>query len=116
MSARIAVWTGASGSDASDPVSSFALGQTEQNHCAHAVGLRGGGLAHGLVDRQLEDARHRADFATDALAVADEQRIDEAVGRQARFADQRADRLGASQAARPLGQLKACRRRRRHES
>ena len=49
-----------------------------------------------------------ADLAPDAFALADEQRADEAVGRQPRLAHQRAHRFGAAQPARPARQRQPC--------
>ena len=78
--------------------------QTEQEHAGHPVGLGGGRLAHGLVDRQLEDAGHRTHFAAFAFAGADEERVDEVVRRQAGLADERANRRCAPQAPRTVAQ------------
>ena len=50
------------------------LGQAEQQHARHAVGLRRGGFLHRFIDREVEDAWHRPDLAAHALALADEER------------------------------------------
>src|SRR5690606_6366811 len=60
-----------------------------------------------LVHRQLEDSRHRRHFPPDAFPLADEQRIDQAVGRQPRLAHERADRLGAPQPPRAARQVES---------
>src|SRR5256885_1092410 len=81
--------------------------QAEQQHAEHAVRFRRRRFLHGLVHRQLIDAGHRADLTPDAASLADEERQDEAVGRQPRFAYEAANRLGAAQAARAARQREA---------
>ena len=89
---------------AAEPSGSFCVGQAEQDDRRHAVRLRGRGFLDGFVDRELKHAGHRADLPPDAVAFADEQRVDEAVGRQPRLAYQRADGLGAAEPARTARQ------------
>ena len=52
-----------------------------------------------FVDRQVEDAGHGAHFFADALAGANEQRINERFGRKPGFADKVAHRLSTAQTA-----------------
>ena len=79
----------------------LAVGQAEEQHAEDAICLRRRRFLDGFVDRQVEDARHGADLAPYATAFADEERQDEAVGRQPRLAHEAADRLAAAQAPRP---------------
>ena len=76
------------------------IGQAEQQHAVDAVGL-GAAVASfdGLVDREVEDARHRRHFAPHAFALADEQRQHEHVRRQPRLAHERAHRRACGAAA-----------------
>jgi hypothetical protein len=58
-----------------------------------------GYLFHCFVDRKIEDAGHGADLAANALALAQEQWIDQRAGLQVRLAHERAhDRRGAQAA------------------
>ena len=75
------------------------LGQAEQDHGRDAELRDLLRLAHDLVDRELELARQRRDLAAHALARADEQRVDEVVGRQRRLAHHAAQRGRAAQAS-----------------
>ena len=104
LRARTAACTGASGSAGRRADGVLVVGQPEQQHSRHAVGLGGGGFAHGLVDRELVDAGHRRHLAPLPFAAAHEQRIDEHVGRQPRLANERADGGRAAQAPRPVAQ------------
>ena len=88
LMARVAVWTGASGSHAAEPVSSFRVREPEQQHRPQAVTLGAGGFLHRLVDRELVHAGHRRHGATHALAVTDEQRVDQRRRRQRGLPDQ----------------------------
>ena len=80
-----------------------ARGRPNSSTARHAVGPRGARFAHRFVDREVVHARHRRHLAPHASALADEQRQHELVRRQARFADQRAQRRRA-QAAQPVRQ------------
>ena len=93
-----------------EPMASLCSGQAEEQDAGDAVLPRGGGLLDGLVHRQLEDARHRGDRPPDVVALADEERVDQAVGREPRFANQRPNRFGGPQAPRASGERQARRR------
>jgi hypothetical protein len=80
------------------------VGQAKENHCRHAFRLRRGRLFDRFIDRQLEDARHRADRLAHATSGRDEQRVDEAVWCQPRLADERTNGLGPAKPARPAGE------------
>ncbi len=66
------------------------LGQAEENHGRDAEIGHFPALLDNLIRRLLIDARHRADFSADLAARAREHRIDEALGREARLADEAA--------------------------
>ena len=68
----------------------------EEQHAGDAVYLCRRCFLHRFVHRELEHAWHRRDLAADAAALAHEQRIDEAVGRQARLAHEATNGLRSS--------------------
>ena len=76
--------------------------QAEEQHAGDAQAGDLLDLGGELIDRELIAARHRPDLAPHAVAVGDEQRIDEPIDRQRRLADEPAQRLGAAQAAQAL--------------
>ena len=78
----------------------LAVGQPEEQDAWHAIRLGRRRFLHGLVDRELVDAGHGADLAAHTASLADEERQDEAVGRQPRFAHEAADGLAAAKPAR----------------
>ena len=59
------------------------------------------GFLHRFIDGEVEDAGHRANFAADAFAGAEEQRIDQCAGLEMGFADQAAHGLIAAQTPQP---------------
>src|SRR5260370_37252902 len=75
----------------------FFLGQAEENYRGHSQPLRFAGLFHNLVDGEVEDSGHGADFLAYALSWADEDGIDEAFYAEASFANQVAKWSGATQ-------------------
>ena len=75
------------------------LRQAEEDDAGNAQRLHLGALLHRFVDRQVVDPGHGAHFLANAFARANEQRIDEAFRAEAGFADKRAHRFGATQAA-----------------
>ena len=77
----------------------FAVGQAEEQQSADAEARGFFGFADGLVDGEIEDAGHGTDRVAHALAGADEERIDQVAGVERGFANQRAKRLSAAQAA-----------------
>ena len=83
----------------------FRVGQPEEQHARDAVSLGRRRFFHGLVHRELIDARHRSDFTPLSLAGHDEERIEKHIRRQPRLADHRAERRRAAQPARPAAQI-----------
>ena len=79
------------------------LRNAEQDHRRDAEIAHRAALLHRLVDRQLRDARHRADRLRHPRARHDEQRQDELVDAQPRLAHHAAQRLVAPQPARSIG-------------
>ncbi len=77
----------------------FGVGQAEEQQAANAEARGFFGFAHSLVDGEIEDAGHGADWVAHALAGADEERVDQVAGLERGFAHQGAKRLGAAQAA-----------------
>ena len=75
----------------------LALGDAEQDYRRDAGRVRLARGAHHLVDRYLRHTRHRADWTFDVASRADEERLDQVVGRKARLPDHAAQRLGAPQ-------------------
>jgi hypothetical protein len=73
--------------------------QPEQQHGRDPQARQVTDLAHQLVHRQLEHARHRADLVANAPPVGHEERQDEVARGQRRLANHRAERVGATQAA-----------------
>src|SRR6185312_3361363 len=53
------------------------FGKAEEKQAADAERSGLFGFADGLIDGEVEDAGHRADFAADAFAGTKEKRIDE---------------------------------------
>jgi hypothetical protein len=78
--------------------------EAEQDHALHAVVLCCAHFVHRLVDREVEDARHRRHFTADAVAFADEQRQHEHVGRQPGFAHERPHRRRTAEPAKTARQ------------
>ena len=66
------------------------LRNPEEDHRRHSQGSKLLRLRHGLVRRQAQDAGQRGDLLPQSLPVADEEPRDEAVGREARLAHERA--------------------------
>ena len=87
------------------PAASLCAGRPKSITARMPSASRGVGFAHGFVHRQLRHARHRRDRPPHAAAFADEERIDERVGREPRLADQRADGLGAAEPPGPARQV-----------
>ena len=104
LSARTVACTGRFGVSGERTECVLARRQAEQNHPGNAVGPRRLRFLDRLVHRELIHARHRADFTPHPFAVADEQRIDEAVGCQPRLPNEAADRLRPSEPPRPMRQ------------
>src|SRR5258707_8741273 len=77
----------------------FFLGQAEQNYRGHSQRTRFTGLLNHLVDGEVEDSGHGADFLAYALSWADENGIDEGFRAEASFANQVAQWSGATQSA-----------------
>ena len=77
------------------------FGQAEEQQAAQAQAGRFFGFAHGFVDGEVEDAGHGADFAADAFAGTDKERIDQVAGLKDRFAHQGAHGIAAPKAAHP---------------
>src|ERR1700730_11748652 len=77
----------------------FLLRQAEQNYRGHPQRTRFAGFLHNLVDREVEDSGHGADFLAYALSWADEDGIDEGFCAEASFANQIAKGSGATQSA-----------------
>ena len=77
----------------------FFLGQAEQNYRGHSQPTRFTGLFNNLVDGEVEDSGHGADFLAYALSRADEDGIDEGFCAEASFANQVAKWSGATQSA-----------------
>ena len=61
--------------------------------------LRLAGLFHGVGDRQVIDARHGVDRLAPVDPVGHEHRVDEVRRREARLANQAAQRAGGAQPA-----------------
>jgi hypothetical protein len=78
------------------------LGQAEEDDRRDAERLQLVDLGGQLVERELEDARHRRDLVAQAGARLHEQRVDEVCGIQCGLADHRTKRLGAPQAPRAI--------------
>ncbi len=76
----------------------FGFGQAEEQQAADAELCGLFGFAHGLVDGEVEDAGHGADWIAHAFAGADKERIDEVAGLQRGLAHQRAQRLSCAAA------------------
>jgi len=68
----------------------LAIGRGEQQHRWHAGRAGGTRLLHRLIHRKLCNARHARDRMAHGAPRHDEQRIDERIGGQARFAHQAA--------------------------
>ena len=79
--------------------------QPEEQHAPDAVRPRRPRLCHRLVDREVEDAGHRADLPAHAFTGADEQREHQRVGRETGFADERPHGVGSAEPAKPACQL-----------
>src|ERR1700680_339717 len=77
----------------------FFLGQAEQNYRENSQRTRFTGLFNNLVDGEVEDSGHGADFLAYALSRADEDGIDEGFCAEASFANQVAKWSGATQSA-----------------
>ncbi len=77
----------------------FRCGKAEEQKAAESELRAGLGFLDGFVDGEIEDARHGGDFAADAFAFGDEERVDEGAGMQVRFADERAHGRGGAEAA-----------------
>jgi hypothetical protein len=77
----------------------FLRRDAEQNHGRDSQAESGFRFAHGFIDRQLGNSRHRADLRPPG-AVPHEQRIDEITGIQFRFAHHRAQAGRSPQTAR----------------
>src|SRR5882762_3129203 len=77
----------------------FFLGQAEQNNRGHSQRTRLTGLFNDLVDGEVEDSGHGADFLAYTLSWADEEGIDQSFRAQASFANQVAKWSGATQSA-----------------
>src|ERR1700674_2040113 len=75
----------------------FLLRQAEQKYRRHSQRTRFTGFLHNLVDREVDDSGHGADFLAYALSWADEDGIDEGFCAEASFAHQVAKRSGAAQ-------------------
>ena len=75
------------------------LRQAEEDDAGNAQRLHLGALLHRFVDRQVVHPGHGAHFLANAFAGTDEQRIDKAFRAEAGFADKRAHRFVATQAA-----------------
>jgi hypothetical protein len=75
------------------------LRQAEEEQAAEAQARGFFGLFDGLVDGEVEDARHGADGAADALAGAEKEGVDQVAGGDSGLADQGAQGLGAAEAA-----------------
>ena len=68
------------------------LWNPKEEHCADAGAVRGLGLARELVDGALGNPRQPLERPVDALAGADEQRVDEVLEVEASLADEPAER------------------------
>ena len=75
------------------------FGQAEEEQSTKAEGGGLLGFAHCLVDGEVEDAGHGADFMADALAGAEKEGVDQVAGLKGGFAHQGAQRLSAAEAA-----------------
>ena len=64
------------------------LRQAEEDHSGHAQLHQLGRLGRQLVDGEMVHARHRRDLLSHALAVQQEEGMDEIVGREGRLAHQ----------------------------
>ena len=73
--------------------------QTKQQQPANPQRSASLSLLHRLIDRQIEDPRHRADLFANTLAGTDKQRIDQRSRMQMRLANQRPHRLRPAQPA-----------------
>ena len=67
----------------------FFGGKAEEQEAADAECGAGLGFLHGFVDGEVEDAGHGGDFAANAFALAEEERVDEGAGVQVRLAHER---------------------------
>ena len=75
------------------------VGDAEEQQTTDAEASDGFGLAHGLVQAQVEDARHGADLAADTLALAKKQRVDQRARLELGFAHQGAQGGRGAEAA-----------------
>ena len=74
--------------------------QAKKNHRRNSERFHFPALFQDLISRLLVNRRHRANFLANVLSRAHKHRIDQACGRQARFANHAAERCGAPQAPR----------------
>jgi hypothetical protein len=81
------------------------FGKPEEDDGGHAHVEGGGGLARDLVNREVEDARHRRDLAPHALARTREQRQDQILAGEARLAHERPHALAPPQTPRSVNQI-----------
>ena len=70
-------------------------GKPEEQQAAQAEARGLFHFFHRLVDGEVVDPGHGADFAPDAFAGTDKERVNQSVGAEMNFAHQRAHRLGA---------------------
>ena len=77
----------------------FLVRQAKQNHRRHSQRMNLPRLLHRLIHRQVEHARHGANFFANALPGTDEHRIDKRVGSEPRFAHHVAEFVRAAKAA-----------------
>ena len=79
--------------------------EPEEQYAVNALGLRRRRFLDRFVNGQLIHAGHRADFASLSLTAADEERIDEHLGREPRFSHERPHRRRPAEPSRTVREI-----------